>query len=67
MCGIFALIRPSLFVKTAMDAFDKGKHRGPDESLFYTLNNVWLGFHRLSIQGIDNGSQPFEKKGIYLI
>ena len=67
MCGIFALIRPSVFVKTAMDAFDKGKHRGPDESLFYTLKNVWLGFHRLSINGVANGSQPFEKNGIYLI
>jgi asparagine synthase (glutamine-hydrolysing) len=67
MCGIFALIRPSIFVKTAMDAFEKGKHRGPDESIFYTLRNVWLGFHRLSINGVSNGSQPFEKNGIFLI
>lgn len=67
MCGIFALIRPSIFVKTAMDAFDKGKQRGPDESIFYTLKKVWLGFHRLSINGLSNGSQPFEKNGIYLI
>ena len=67
MCGIFALIRPSIFVKTAMDAFEKGKHRGPDESIFYTLRNLWLGFHRLSINGVTNGSQPFEKNGIYLI
>jgi len=67
MCGIFALIRPSIYVKTVMDAFDKGKHRGPDESSFYTLKNVWLGFHRLSINGLSNGSQPFEKNGVYLI
>lgn len=67
MCGIFALIRPSIYVKTAMDAFEKGKHRGPDEYIFYTLRNVWLGFHRLSINGVSNGSQPFEKNGIYLI
>jgi asparagine synthase (glutamine-hydrolysing) len=67
MCGIFALIRPSIYVKTAMDAFDKGAHRGPDESIFQTLRTVWLGFHRLSINGVSNGSQPFEKNGIYLI
>jgi asparagine synthase (glutamine-hydrolysing) len=67
MCGIFSLIRPSIYVKDAMNAFEKGKHRGPDESVFHTLKNVWLGFHRLSINGISNGSQPFCKNGIYLI
>ena len=67
MCGIFALIRPSLFVKDVMNAFQKGSSRGPDETVFQTLKNVWLGFHRLSINGISNGSQPFCKNGIYLI
>jgi len=67
MCGIFALINPTIFVKTVMDAFEMGKHRGPDETVFITLKNVWLGFHRLSINGVSNGSQPFEKNGIYLI
>ena len=50
-----------------MDNFYKGKHRGPDNSHFLSLDHVMLGFHRLSIIGVNNGSQPFFIKGVYLI
>lgn len=34
-------------------------HRGPDEYGEYKKNNVFLGMRRLSIQGIQDGHQPF--------
>jgi asparagine synthase (glutamine-hydrolysing) len=64
MCGIFALLHPE---SIQVDSFYKGACRGPDETVFYKLPEVWLGFHRLSINGVSNGSQPFIKNGIYLI
>ena len=64
MCGIFALLHPELI---PVDSFHKGSCRGPDETIFYKLPDVWLGFHRLSINGVSNGTQPFIKNGIYLI
>ena len=33
-------------------------HRGPDSEGIHTDENVTLGFRRLSIIGIENGSQP---------
>jgi asparagine synthase (glutamine-hydrolysing) len=64
MCGIFALLHPE---SIQVDAFHKGSCRGPDETVFHKLPDVWLGFHRLSINGVSNGTQPFMKNGIYLI
>ena len=69
MCGIFAALNhdDDDFARV-MDNFYKGKHRGPDNSHFLALDNkVMLGFHRLSINGINNGNQPFFIKGVYLI
>ena len=66
MCGIFALLYSTISLEKATEAFQKGKHRGPDESIF-TTNEVWLGFHRLAIQGVTNGSQPFHIEGIQLV
>lgn len=66
MCGIFALLYSTISIEKASEAFQKGKHRGPDESTF-TTNEIWLGFHRLAIQGITNGSQPFTIDGVQLI
>ena len=64
MCGIFALIHPGSF---QTDSFNKGIHRGPDETVLYNLQDVWLVFHRLSINGVSNGTQPLIKNGVYLI
>ena len=68
MCGIFAsLNHDDNDFANVMDNFYKGKHRGPDNSQFMSLDHVMLGFHRLSIVGLKNGNQPFFIKGVYLI
>lgn len=45
------------------------EHRGPDEDGFYINGSIGLGFRRLSIIDIENGSQPLtnEDKTIFLI
>jgi asparagine synthase (glutamine-hydrolysing) len=49
--------------------FQTIRHRGPDESRFLTLgDHVTMGFHRLSINGLDAESgQPMLRKGVYLL
>ena len=81
MCGIFAYITntPDINVPTNIynekfinKQFMKGKSRGPESSNSITCNYidtfVFLGFHRLAINGLDEVSnQPFFIDGIYLI
>ena len=53
---------------TTLSEFNKGQQRGPDDSKFLDLFNYYMGFHRLSINGLDTDSnQPFIKNDIYLI
>jgi len=66
MCGIFALLHSTISMEKAFDAFQKGAHRGPDETVFNT-HEIWLGFHRLAIQGLTNGRQPFVIDDIQLV
>ena len=48
--------------------FNKGQGRGPDDTKFLDLFNYYMGFHRLSINGLDSiSNQPFIKNNIYLI
>jgi len=69
MCGIIAVINPTIPSSVVIDNFKKGEHRGPDHSDFKMINNsVWMGFHRLSINGLSSVSnQPFCIDGIHLI
>ena len=69
MCGIIAVINPSIPATIVMDNFKKGEHRGPDHSDFKIIDNsVWMGFHRLAINGLNSASnQPFCIDGIYLV
>jgi asparagine synthase (glutamine-hydrolysing) len=69
MCGIVAALFPSLPEKTLTEYFLKGQQRGPDNTTsVYASDDVWLGFHRLAINGLDDASnQPFYMDGIYLI
>ena len=72
MCGIF-------FVKKSEDIsaekvnleFEKSKNRGgipPDDTKFFEIGEYYLGFHRLSINGLNTESnQPFYKNGTYVI
>ena len=69
MCGIFVLIRPNVSYETAKVHFEKGKARGPDASVFQAVNDkVWMGAHRLAIQGLgDDSNQPLRHKNLYVV
>ena len=51
--------------------FEKGKNRGgipPDDTKFFFVGQYYMGFHRLSINGLNTDSnQPFFKNGTYVI
>ena len=68
MCGIVAILHPTIPETTIQECFERGKHRGPDHTSHVNLGNVWLGFHRLAINGLDIASnQPFHTDDVYLI
>ena len=69
MCGIIAVIQPNVRPTTIIDNFKKGEKRGPDHSSFAMINDsVWMGFHRLAINGLSPlSNQPFCIDGIYLV
>ena len=80
MCGIFAFItngninRPTNIYNTEFikRQYIKGKSRGPESSNFsefsYDSTTMFMGFHRLAINGLDEASnQPFSINGIHLI
>jgi asparagine synthase (glutamine-hydrolysing) len=60
MCGITALFNAHCYkYEDIQKAFLKGKARGPEYSNSSVFNNVFLGFHRLAINGLDEKShQP---------
>jgi asparagine synthase (glutamine-hydrolysing) len=62
MCGIFALIgnAETLDPQVVKTSFETGKKRGPEFSQLNRYNQNYIGFHRLAINGLTNGSQPFE-------
>jgi asparagine synthase (glutamine-hydrolysing) len=73
MCGIFALIS-NIENNLISKEFYKGKNRGPEHSILIKQdnlnfkNNLYIGFHRLAINGLNNESnQPIEKDNIILI
>ena len=68
MCGIFALLNNRVDRDFIIEQFNKGQHRGPDNSQVYYENNIFIGFHRLAINGIDSISdQPILHSNILLI
>lgn len=67
MCGIFACLNCTCDAKTVHEYFDKIKHRGPDDSEIVKKGSHVFGFHRLAINDIENGNQPFEKNGLIMI
>jgi len=74
MCGIFALLNPTIF-GNKLDQniikyqFMKGKRRGPEYSILeHHYLQMCLGFHRLAINGLNQESnQPIVFKDIVLI
>lgn len=71
MCGIFAIINNNFKISDEHieTAFNHGKNRGPDFSILTKYNNTLsLGFHRLSINGLDsNSNQPLIYNNVHLI
>lgn len=69
MCGIFSILNNHYDTNIVKDNFNKGKNRGPEYSKFIKVNNVFLGFHRLAINGYNdiNSNQPFNINNIHLI
>ena len=72
MCGIFLLLNnenyDELFI---IEQFNKGGHRGPENSTLDYLNNLktnYIGFHRLAINGLnDDSNQPITIGDITII
>jgi len=71
MCGIFALLNNSatFHPQTIKNSFMLGINRGPEQStLYYKDDDVYLGFHRLAINGLNPASgQPMTLNNITLI
>jgi asparagine synthase (glutamine-hydrolysing) len=67
MCGIFAVIG-KYDKEEVVDSCKKLRPRGPDDSKYLALDNVFLGFHRLKIMDMgDSGNQPFDIDDVLLI
>ena len=60
MCSIIGYIGKAITAPEVRPYFDATKSRGPDMTRMLPLNPGFLGFHRLSIMGLDErGMQPF--------
>lgn len=60
MCGLFGYHGNKLSTSDLNKAFSLLAHRGPDDTKTVTLDNAFLGFHRLAIMDLThNGDQPF--------
>ena len=71
MCGILIFKTNNLnneVKKVFKSSLEGLKNRGPDELRMVESKNILVGFTRLSINDIENGSQPFKSLcGKYLI
>jgi asparagine synthase (glutamine-hydrolysing) len=72
MCGIFCILNNTLNTiddELHVKSFQKGRKRGPDNSHYKNVMiNTKFGFHRLSINGLNNQSdQPLIYSDIALI
>ena len=67
MCGIFGYFKnKEISVKERQELlreFIKTQHRGPEHTVFKNVGvDIMLGFHRLRIVDVKNGSQPFQNE-----
>jgi len=69
MCGIFALFNNPIYTKDIVNhEFMKGQHRGPEHSTLQQHLKLQLGFHRLAINGLNDGAnQPINYNDVLLI
>lgn len=73
MCGIFLYhndAKSNINYNELIECFNKIKHRGPDDyrTIYYNTSDYerFIGFHRLSINDISDGGQPFHKNNIIM-
>lgn len=62
MCGINGIISNNITEKDINNIrrmSNVTSHRGPDENTFLKREKIFVEFNRLSIVGLENGSQPF--------
>jgi asparagine synthase (glutamine-hydrolysing) len=69
MCGITVFINPRMTINTASMMFQAGASRGPDHSqLLFLDSTLWMGFHRLAINGLNERSnQPLRLQHLLLV
>ena len=69
MCGIFFVKKNNdMSSEKVYNEFYKSKERGPDDTKFIEIGEYYIGFHRLSINGLNiKSNQPFFKNGTYVI
>lgn len=69
MCGIFAYLGNNISDDILLEYFRLIQHRGPDNSVIKKpIDNLFLGFHRLMINGLDDKSnQPFNIANTWLM
>ena len=64
MCSIIGFTSKKLTAQSVRAYFDRTVSRGPDATRVLELDGAVLGFHRLSIMGLDeSGMQPFYLDG----
>lgn len=63
MCGFVACLKNKDITIEDISVLNKMRdlieHRGPDSDGHYSYENVYMGFKRLSIIDLENGTQPF--------
>lgn len=65
MCGIyFSFINSSHEHSRCYEDGNLCSHRGPDETTTYANDKIFMLFHRLSINGLAHGRQPFEHEDL---
>ena len=68
MCGIFGYKGNKYSEDQLMKFLLENKHRGPDNTHFKVVEDLYFGFNRLRVNGLDDASdQPFHLKGCHLI
>ena len=68
MCSIMGYCSGDADFSLFKVGFDKTLSRGPDDSRIVDTGHGLLGFHRLSIMGLEpTGMQPFALDGSYVV
>lgn len=68
MCGFVFYSGKKLEEEKFKISVEKLNHRGPDDTKIVSLQEMWIGFKRLSIiDQSSHGAQPFQHKGHHLV